>query len=145
VLAVEFANGAHGTLQVSAVAPFAEWTQEQYLVLHGEAGALESRTFAGSEEISGARSGSGRPESDRFETLLIPDEYWGDVPRDDFFAIFQRHAVGGRLFVDAIREGRVPDGGMPFPTFYDGWRVQQVIDAALASHQEGRWVAVEVE
>jgi len=145
VLAVEFANGAHGTLQVSAVADIAKRGQEQHLVLYGETGTLESRTFSGSSEISGARSGSDRSGSDHFETLQIPDEYWGDVPRDDFFAIFQRQAVGGRLFVDAIREGKVPDGRMPFPTFYDGLRVQQVIDAALASHREGRWMAVEEE
>jgi hypothetical protein len=28
-------------------------------------------------------------------------------------------------------------------TFYDGWRAQQVIDAAIASHEQGRWIAVE--
>jgi hypothetical protein len=28
-------------------------------------------------------------------------------------------------------------------TFYDGWKVQRVIDAAIASHEQGRWITVE--
>lgn len=31
---------------------------------------------------------------------------------------------------------------MPAPNFYDGYKVQQVMDAALASHARGQWVAV---
>lgn len=42
------------------------------------------------------------------------------------------------MFIDAIIEDCAMDS-----TFYDGWKVQQVIDAAIASHDQGRWITVE--
>jgi predicted dehydrogenase len=50
----------------------------------------------------------------------------------------RKQSVGNRLFINAILEDRPLDS-----TFYDGWKVQQVIDAAIASHEQGRWIAVE--
>jgi hypothetical protein len=32
---------------------------------------------------------------------------------------------------------------MPEPNLYDGYKIQQVIDAALESHQTGRRVTIE--
>jgi predicted dehydrogenase len=55
----------------------------------------------------------------------------------DPFDIFRTQSAGDRLFIDAILEDK------PFaPSFYDGWKVQQVIDAAIQSHRDGRWVTV---
>ena len=40
-------------------------------------------------------------------------------------------------FIDAILEDRPAS-----PDFTDGWRVQQVMDAALRSQETGAWVTV---
>jgi hypothetical protein len=45
--------------------------------------------------------------------------------------------VGPRLFVDAILNDYLPT-----PNFYDGFKVQQVMDAAIKSHATGCWVDV---
>ena len=45
--------------------------------------------------------------------------------------------VADRLFVDAVLDG-VPAE----PTFEDGWRVQEVVDAVLASDRRQCWVDV---
>ena len=54
------------------------------------------------------------------------------------FDLFTRQSVADRLFIDAILDGRPMDS-----TFYDGWKAQQVIDAVIASHEQGRWITIE--
>jgi predicted dehydrogenase len=50
---------------------------------------------------------------------------------------FVRQPVGDRLFIDAILENRAVS-----PNFYDGFKVQEVIDAALQSDQNEEWVSI---
>jgi predicted dehydrogenase len=76
VLALRFANGAQGMLQLSAVAHMGDAVQRRQFVLHGEDGTLEA-----------------------------------DQPLT--------------------------------PSFYHGWKAQQVLQAALDSHEQGRWVSIE--
>jgi len=140
VLAVEFANGAQGTIQVSAVAHTGERGMEQQIILHGEAGTLEVAVcFEGAEagpQIRGAR------HDEPFQILPVPDDLWGGVERTESFVsqlerLFLTQPIGGRLFVDSILEDRPVS-----PSFFDGLKAQEVIDAALESHQSGRWVAL---
>jgi predicted dehydrogenase len=56
---------------------------------------------------------------------------------DQIIAIFRTQSVGTRLFVDAI----VADRPLS-PSFYDGLKVQEVIDAANASDEQGCWVSL---
>ena len=51
--------------------------------------------------------------------------------------LFYRQPVGDRQFVDAILSG----AGVS-PSFLDGLRAQEVLDGALASHEQGRWVTI---
>jgi len=61
----------------------------------------------------------------------------GGLAPADSFQVFASQSVGDRAFIDAI----VDD--LPLsPSFYDGWKAQQVIDAAIESHRKGCWVAV---
>ncbi len=74
--------------------------------------------------------------------LSIPLEFLGRGENPplaglDFFAPFTNQSVGDRLFIDGITKGEPVE-----PTFYDGWKAQQVIDATLASHDEGRWIPI---
>lgn len=141
LLTVEFVNGAQGFIQVSAVAHVADRLIEQGVVLHGEAGALECDVlFEGAE--AGATIRGTRHHAERFQTLPVPDYLWGDVNRADSFSaqvlgLFTRQPVGCRLFIDAIIEDRPVS-----PNFYDGLKVQEVIDAALESHRSGGWVSL---
>jgi predicted dehydrogenase len=139
VLALRFAGGAQGSVQVSAVAHTAERGQEQHLVLHGEAGTLEADL-----ELAGPRWGvRGAGADDKvFAPLALPDDLAGPVdPARPLFeqlrAYFTTQAVGDRAFVDAILADRPAT-----PSFYDGWRAQQVLDAALESSRGGAWVTV---
>jgi predicted dehydrogenase len=133
-LAVEFANGAHGSIHVSAVSHQGETS----LALYGEAGSLELVFSFTGAELRGSRSGD-----EAWQTLKVPDALWHDADRtgsliEQILDLFKRQPVANRLFIDAILDDRPIDS-----TFYDGWKAQQVIDAAIASHEQGRWINVE--
>ncbi len=135
-LLVEFANGAHGLIQASAVAYVADRAFQQQISLYGDAGSLEITFYpfgidAGAT-IRGARSSEGT-----FQTLAVPDAYWGEASRSNPFEVFNKQSVGSRLFVEAILANRPVA-----PSFYDGYKAQQVIDAALESHSSGRAVTI---
>lgn len=130
-LAIEFVNGAHGMIQVSAVSHLANHFFEQRIILCGDAGTIQSEVTLAGRLLQGARSGG-----DVFEDFgsykFSPDDNFGGI-----FDVFRTESAGDRLFIDAVLEDRPA-----LPTFYDGMRVQQVIDAALISHREKRWVMV---
>ena len=137
ILLAEFSNGAQGVIQMSAVAYDADRGMHQQVQIYGEAGSLEINVpYQGSEAgavIRGVRSGE-----ERFQTLEIPDVYWGKVSRSDPYGVFTQHSVGPRLFIDAILEDRPLS-----PNFYDGYKAQQVIDAAVKAHRSGRSVTID--
>jgi predicted dehydrogenase len=131
LLLAEFANGAHGVIQASCVAHLADYGQRQEIRLYGEAGTLEiTVAFEGPE--AGAVIRAARSRETQLARLTVPDSYWGDVDRSKPFEVFIQQSVGTRLFIDAILDNR------PIvPGFYEGYQVQRVIDAALASHAAG--------
>jgi predicted dehydrogenase len=137
VLAVEFANGAHGSIQVSAVAHVGDRGQDYHIVLNGAGGTLEvDFTFTGTE-VRDARQAE-----EQFRVLPIPDELRGHVDSSaPFFSqitqAFGTESIGTRLFIDAIWENRPVS-----PSFYDGWKAQEVIEAAIESHRTGIWITL---
>ena len=134
---IEFANGAQGAIQVSRVCHLANRGMQQSITLHGEAGTLVADlTFLGSE-ISGARSGD-----NELRILAVPKHMLEGVNptspvRSQFTQVFAGQPVGHRRFFDAILEDRPIS-----PSFHDGLKVQEVIDAVVESHTTGRWVGV---
>lgn len=141
IVLVEFASGAHGVIRASAVARRGDRATDQGAILHGEKGMLDaSATFYGSE--SGAVVLSAGVDDQPLQRFAIPDLLSSAVDHSAPFITqleqqWMREAVGPRLFIDSIIEDRVAG-----PTFYDGFRVQQVVDAALKSHQTGQWVSI---
>ncbi|HZG66012.1 MAG TPA: Gfo/Idh/MocA family oxidoreductase [Herpetosiphonaceae bacterium] len=137
LVALEFANGAHGTIHVSAVAHVGDRGQDTRVAFYGDSGSLElDFTFSGTE-LRGLRQGE-----EHWQILEIPDDLWQGVDRtasfiEQVFGVFQTQSVGDRLFIDSILEDRSVS-----PSFDDGWKAQEVIDAAIASHEQGRWVDV---
>jgi len=136
IVTLAFANGAQGSIHASTVAleatPFGQIHQ---LELHGSEGTLHSFTdWDTVQEVRGARIGEGpvRP-------LEIPEAIWLGARRDSvhntYRDVFRTQEVMARAFVTAIVEGR----GVK-PDFRDGAYIQRVIEAALLSHRQRRWV-----
>jgi predicted dehydrogenase len=142
VLTVEFVNGMQGVIQVSAVAHLADHELQQHVSLYGESGTLTAETtFMGGE--AGGRITGARSDEAVFGSLSVPEDLWRGVNRkspyfDQLLERFSRQSIGDRLFIDGIVEDHQVS-----PTFYDGWKVQQVIDAAIASHEQGRWITIQ--
>ena len=141
LLGLEFDGGGAATIQVSALAHVADRQIQHHIGLYGEAGTLEmDGCFAG--ESNGITIRGARHDEDRFRLLPVPDEFWGAVDStlpflDQLDEVFVKQPAGPRLFIDAILADRPIT-----PSFYDGWKVQEVIDAALVSDQTGAWVAI---
>jgi predicted dehydrogenase len=131
LLMVEFSNGAHGLIQASAVAYLADRLMQQQVVLYGDEGSLEINIAFGGQEAGAVIRGV-RSKEDEFQVLQVPAEYWGEVSSLDPFGVFNHQPIGVRFFIDAIIEDHPIS-----PDFYDGYKAQQVIDAALQSHQTG--------
>ncbi len=134
---LRFANGAQGVVNMSAVARVDDPFLAQTVSLHGEAGSLTSslRLVAG-PEVKLAR-GDGP-----FEVMRLPEPYLAGIdPAQPYVAsalpIFQAQPIGSRLFIDSIIEGRTHA-----PSFYEGWKAQQLIDACIESSLLRRWVDV---
>ncbi len=128
---VRFANGAHGTFQISEVTHIADRFIQQQIRLYGEAGSLEIEViYYGAEAGTVIRFAGSLDE--QFKILEVPESYWGAADRTDTMSIFTKNSVGTRAFIDAILDNRPVE-----PNFYDGFKAQQVIDAALASHEQG--------
>lgn len=136
VLVVEFRNGTQGVIHTSAVAytgaSFQDF-QRQEVTLHGDAGVLSASVTFGGAEIRGMRS-----DEAQMKPLPIPDELWGEVNPESPLDVLVKHPTGARLFIDAILDDRPLS-----PNFFDGFKVQEVIDAAIASDQQGKWVALD--
>jgi predicted dehydrogenase len=136
LLSLKFADGAQGMLHASTVAHIASRGSEQYVTLHGAAGTLGMEWYREGGAAKGVLRGC-RHDAAEYQTLAIPDDYLQGTDPSNIIAVFQNHLVGPRLFVDAIQRDYQPE-----PSFAQGVKVQQVLDAALASHQTGQWVEI---
>jgi predicted dehydrogenase len=131
-LLLEFASGAQGLLH--ACVRLNVGFHRLAVSLAGDVGALEAVSDGDGYALRGARE-----EQQTLEPLTIPADVCGGLPPDpsQFQRRFCEHSVGDRLFIDTILEDR-----QPAPSFYDGLKVQEVIGAAIESHETGRWVVV---
>jgi predicted dehydrogenase len=132
ILTLAFESGAHGMVHVSGVMPGGP--SQVAISLAGDAGTLRGTFGFFKAELLGARLGQ-----QRLETLTVPADACGATPSDaaEFTRLFCDRPIGNRLFIDAILEGFQPS-----PSFYDGLKAQEVIGAALESHETGRWVSL---
>jgi predicted dehydrogenase len=137
LLMLEFEQGAHALLHMSAVAHMAGRAQEFLVRLHGEAGTLESDiSFADfSQPVRGARH-----DEAEFKTLDLPAEFLYGTESGNPLGPFVAQGIGPRLLIDAILHDRPVPAGFDL---YEGYKVQQVIDAALRSHETGQRVMIQ--
>ena len=142
IMTLTFANGAQGVLHITTLAyedtPFG---QTHHVELHGSEGTLYSIIdWDKIQRVSGARQGEGA-----IRELPIPDHIWGNARRDTvhntYRDVFREQDWMTREFITAI----LADDPEPpsYPTFHDGADIQRLIEAALQSDKERRWIAVE--
>jgi len=131
-LLLEFASGLQGVVHVSAVAHTGASGHIQQTRLHGAAGTLEAEPHRSTTLLRGVRQGDVRAQS-----LATPPALWAGARPDIPYDVFMRGSAGPRQFVDAILHDRSIT-----PSFYDGWKAQRVIDAALQSFRTGAWQSV---
>ena len=100
---------------------------------HGDEGTLEAQQdFLGSTpgvRLRGCRRG------ETLQDLATPADLLAGTDPADPFSPYRLHSAGPRHFVDAILAGKPPS-----PSFLDGMKAQEVIDAAARSSAEARWV-----
>ena len=138
---IEFASGSHGVIHASALAPQGDRRFDQGIVFYGEKGSLDVKVaFYGPQ--SGSTIYLSGIDDQPIQRLTIPDVFFGGIDQSAPMVTqldqqFTSQAMGPRLFIDSIIENRAVA-----PNFYDGYMVQQVIDAALESHQSRCWISV---
>jgi predicted dehydrogenase len=129
VLSIEFANGAHGSMQLSSLACLGLQGMDQRITLHGESGTLESRATFNGAKICGIRNGE-----KEFKVLPVPDRLLKGIDEKNPYQI-QSQFNGVYLFVDSV----LNDAPI-VPSFYDGFMAQKVIDAAKESSRVDKWI-----
>lgn len=143
---LRFKGGAQGLVHASAVAyertyePIFEregysFDQVHEFDFHGSKGTLRQVIDWDSRQtITGDRPGDG-PE----RVLDIPDEFWQGARRDVVLETWQDvFRKEGRMiheFIEAVKTGQPA-----LPSFVEGARTQQLLDAAILSAETGRWV-----
>jgi predicted dehydrogenase len=135
-LLVEFSNGSQGMIHVSCIAHVADRDMVQQVNLYGEGGSLEIDVPYGLADV-GATLRVALNKDESFKTVDVPDSYWENMNRTDLYGYLMGMSFGARSFIDAILENRPVT-----PSFYDGYKAQQVIEAALESHKTGKWISI---
>ena len=130
VITVRFENGAHATLQTSAVCwEGTAFNQTHHIDIHGSAGTLYSlNDWETVQEVRGLVAGEPGPT----RILPIPDDIWGGARRDTVHNTYRDvFRSGGAMvgeFVDAVRDDRRCE-----PDFDEGAKVQRLLELALES------------
>ncbi|HEX5416448.1 MAG TPA: Gfo/Idh/MocA family oxidoreductase [Chloroflexota bacterium] len=130
---LQFENGAEGVIHVSGLANVGNRGAVQRYRLDGAGGVLESEIdLAGVAEVHGTRQGESRPSR-----LPIPEHIREAAGKRDAPAHLFPQSTADYQFVEAILRD------LPLtPSFYDGWKAQQVIEAAFEAAKSGKWVDV---
>jgi predicted dehydrogenase len=136
-LIFDLTGGARAAIHVSAMSHLGDQGVRVGASFHGDEGSLEiEHTYFGVD--AGVKMRGVRKGETTFATLPVPDSFLeGDVDPTALFDPYLKQSAGPRLFIDAILrdEPAMPDFGV-------GVRVQEIVDAALLSDAEKRWVAV---
>jgi predicted dehydrogenase len=137
-LTLQFKNGAQGVIHLSYMANEEAPGAGHHMEFHGSDGALYHRfDFANVQQVSGSKVGDAA-----LRELPIPDHIWAGASGENFWAtitdVVHKQDYMARGWLTNIAENKLIK-----PDFQDGAYVQRVIDAALKSHAERRWVDVE--
>lgn len=131
-LSLQFGSGMLGVVDVSVVAHSADMLVKHIVRIEGEKATLEmEHVFLGA--AAGVTMRLMRADRDTIEQLVVPPPFYGASNPAEFLDVYNKEQVGVLEFIAAIREDRRPE-----PGFDVGVKVQEIVDAALRSHTEGR-------
>jgi predicted dehydrogenase len=139
IVTLTFANGAQGVIHVTTVAyEDTNFGQTHHMEFHGSEGTLyHFIDWDEIQQVSGARVGEGK-----WRELPVPERIWGQARRDTvhntYKDIFRVEDFMARGFVTAVANNTPAT-----PNFHDGARIQRLIEAALRSDREKRYVALD--
>lgn len=140
VVTAKFKNGAFGTFMLTTLAwEGTKFGQTQYLECHGSDGTLYSSIdWDKLQEVRGVEA----DQRTGLQKLTVPDSIWQgarqDTVHNTYRDVFRQQNHMAREFITAIVEDKPI-----YPDFDEGVRVQELIDAAVASAKAGsRWVSV---
>jgi predicted dehydrogenase len=137
-LSLEFADQTRAEITASAVNLLGDEGVRVSARFYGDEGSLEVEHpyfgVGGGATIRGVRKGE-----TSFAALSIPASFLsGVVDPSQLFDPYAKQSTGPRLFIDAIVEDRAIE-----TDFGAGVRVQEVVDGALRSAAEDRWVRLD--
>jgi predicted dehydrogenase len=137
LLILKFVNGTRAQIRVSAASRLGDEGVRVIASLHGEAGTVEVRhTYFGAD--AGIVFRAARTGDTSFTRIDVPVRFYeGGVDSERLFDPYTKQSAGPRSFIDAILSG-----DDPVPGFDVGVSVQEVVDAALKSSAEKRWVSL---
>ncbi len=134
---VEFADGAHGVIVVSAACyEDSRFGQSHHFDLFGSEG-----TLYGFNDWNDIQTVRGAREGEQIHEIPIPDEVWGEVRResvhDTYRDVYRTTDVLTRGWITGILEGVAVE-----PDFDTGAAVQRLMAACQRSAAEGRRVRI---
>jgi len=119
---LEFASGAHAQFYITATAHMIDNPMKALVGLHGQNGTIQTEWLPDNSPI----------EMSINAQQSISDDRVRESTSLDLTEFLNNHQAGVRLFVDNI----INDQSMT-PGFLEGYKVQQVIDAVIQSHETG--------
>ena len=135
IVSMEMDSGAQVLIQAGGVAHVGNQVVKIVIQLYGDAGSLEAEhVFLGRDARVVVRGI--RRNQDEFQPIEVPDEVLASGT-DKLMSPYIKQSAGPRLFIDSILSDEPAR-----PDFSDALQVQEVVDAALRSHRERRWVEV---
>lgn len=137
-LSLEMVSGARAEITASAINLLGDEGVRIEAAFYGDEGSIEAERRYFGEGATCRVRGVQKGET-TFVDLPIPaDLLEGGVDPTALFDPYLKQSAGPRLFIDAIV------GDQPIePDFAVGLRVQEIIDAALLSAREDRWVQLD--
>jgi predicted dehydrogenase len=134
---VEFESGAQGVIHVTSVAYMGTPPGFSFdIEFHGSEGMV-STGIAFEKELTVYGGQEGEP----LRELPIPDDFWAGASRETGSAtigdVYGKQEVLARAWVTAIAEDKPLQ-----PDLREGAAIQRIIDAAVKSSKERRWVDV---
>lgn len=136
-LSLAFSSNARAQITASAVNLLGDEGVRVSAALYGDEGTLEvNHPYFGvgaGPRIRGVRKGEAA-----LADLPVPAEFFsGGVDPDALFDPYIKQSAGPRQFIDAILDDHAIECD-----FMTGVRVQRIVDAALQSSRERRWIRI---
>jgi predicted dehydrogenase len=136
-LTLEFAGHTRAAITVSAATLLGDEGVRISARFYGDEGSLEVEHpyfgANGGATIRGLHKGE-----TSFTQLTVPESILsGDVNLSQLFDPYMKQSAGPRRFIDAILEDSAIE-----TDFAAGARVQRIVDAALLSSAEDRWIRI---